>query len=484
MGLRTRRQVLAAAGAAAAWPESASAATQAGAPRKRPNILFILSDDHSYPYLGCYSGGVKTPNLDRLAAEGMRFDRMFTVSPQCVPSRAGFMTGRSAVAARMTRFSSPLPPYEITFPEVLRAAGYYTGICGRTFHLDGSGRLGPITEALMKKHNFRTFQRRVDYLDRGSDQNRVHERLEEFLAQAPRDKPFFMWLNFSDPHWVWTTNVPGMQHDPARIQLPPHLPDLPGVRGDLASYFDEITHMDSLFENVLGVLRRRGVENDTLIVFAGDNGMAFPHGKGSLYDPGLNVPLLVRWPGAVKPGRTSAELISGEDIAPTLIEAAGAKVPERMSGKSFLPLLLGEPFQGREYVFAERGPHGGASYTLETRASTFDQSRCVRSRRWKLIYNCTPRQEYWPVDSGNDPGWKEILAAHAAGRLKPEHERAYFTQPRPVYELFDLENDPGELNNLAGRAEVAEIEKELKIALTEKMMLDFDYLPLPVASTD
>jgi arylsulfatase A-like enzyme len=334
----------------------------------------------------------------------------------------------------------------------------------------------------MQKHNFRTFQRRVDYLDRGSDQNRVHERLNEFLEKAPVGKPFFMWLNFSDPHHVWDTKVPGMQHDPAQLTLPPHLPDLPGVRGDLARYLDEVTHMDSLFENVLGVLRRRGEEDNTLVVFAGDNGMAFPHGKGSLYDPGLNVPLLVRWPGVVKPGRTSAELISGEDIGPTLIAAAGAKAPERMSGKSFLPLLRGESFQGREHIFAERGPHGGATYTIQTRAATFDQSRCVRTKRWKLIFNCTPHQEYWPVDSGNGPGWKEILAAKSEGRLNPEHERAYFTRPRPVYELFDLDSDPGELNNLAGRSETAQVERELKIALTEKMMLDYDYLPLPIPS--
>jgi arylsulfatase A-like enzyme len=473
----TRRHLLAAAGVA-------PAAAQTGAGARRPNILFILSDDHSYPYLGCYSGGIRSPNLDRLAAGGMRFDRMFTVAPQCVPSRAGYLTGRSAVAARTTRFSSALPPGEITIPEVLRESGYYTGVCGRMFHLDGSGRLGPITESLMRKHNFRTFQRRVDYLDPGSAQDRVHERLDEFLGRVPQGRPFFMWLNYSDPHHVWTNHVPGMRHDPARVEVPPYLPDLPGVRGDLARYFDEIAHLDALIENVFGVLRRRGVFEDTLILFTGDNGMAFPHGKGSLYDPGLHVPLLVHWPGAVKPGRTSAELISGEDIAPTLIEAAGARVPERMSGKSFLPLLRGDSFQARQYIFAERGPHGHAAYTLATRSASFDQSRCVRSARWKLIYNCTPHQQYWPVDCGNDPVWREMVAAHVAGDLKPEHERMYFARPRPVLELFDLDKDPGELNNLAGRPETAETERELKIALTEKMMLDYDYLPLPIASTE
>jgi arylsulfatase A-like enzyme len=239
-----------------------------------------------------------------------------------------------------------------------------------------------------------------------------------------------------------------------------------------------------LFADALAVLRRNGLEQNTLVIFCGDNGMAFPHGKGSLYDPGLNVPLLVRWPGVVKPGGRTAELISGEDIAPTLIEAAGAKVPTRMSGISFLRLLKGESYPARRHVFAERGVHGNSPYTPETKASQFDQSRCIRSAKWKLIYNCTPQQEYWPVDSGNDPGWKEILAAHRAGKLKPEHERAYFTRPRPVYELFDLDNDSGELNNLAGKPEVRDVEQELKLALTEKMMRDYDYLPLPIAATE
>jgi len=468
---QTRRQWLGATGAGAV-----AAAQQ----RSKLNILFMLSDDHSTPYLGIYGSGTKSPNLDRFGREGIVFDKMFTVAPQCVTSRAGLMTGRSAVAARMTRFSSALPPDEITLPEVLRESGYYTGICGRTFHLDGSGRLGPITEGLMQKLNFRTFQKRVDYLDRGSDQNGVGKHLETFLDKAPKGKPFFMWMNFSDPHHVWDTKHPTLRHNPSEIKLPPQLPDLPGVREDLSRYLDEISHLDGLCEGIFEILKKRGLDQNTLVMFCGDNGMAFPHGKGSLFDPGLNVPLMVRWPGVVKPDRKSSALISGEDIAPTLIEAAGGKVPARMQGKSIVPLLKGESFAEREYIFAERGPHGGSTYTLETKASSFDQSRCVRSKKWKLIYNCSPYQEYWPVDSANDPGWKQILAAHQAGTLKPEHEQAYFTRPRPVYQLFDLEKDPGEMNNLAGKPGYAEIEKQLKIALTEKMMVDFDYLPLPI----
>jgi arylsulfatase A-like enzyme len=184
----------------------------------------------------------------------------------------------------------------------------------------------------------------------------------------------------------------------------------------------------------------------------------------------------------VKPGSTTLELVSGEDITPTLLEAAGVSVPRQMSGRSFLGLLRGQPsYEPRKNIFAARLAHGNSPYTENTRASSFDLSRCVRTTRHKLIYNCTPHQVYAPVDSANDSSWKEIVAAHQVGRLKPEHERAYFTHPRPVIELYDLAQDPAELNNVAGRPEYADVERALKVAMQEKMILDYDFLPVPLA---
>lgn len=448
---------------------------------ERPNIVFILSDDHSAPYVGCYGNKViKTPNLDRFASEGMRFDRMFTAAPQCVPSRAAYMTGRSPVAVRMGRFSSPLPPDIKTFPEHLRAAGYFTGICRRNFHLDGPGPgRATVANEIFKRHEMLTFDRRVDWLDRNSPRAQTKAKVNEFLDKTPSGKPFFLWVNFNDPHHVWDRNAIPQPHDPASIPLPAHLPDIPGLRDDLARYYDEVSRMDEEFQWVVGILEERGLTKNTLVVFGGDNGQAFPHGKGSLYDPGLNVPLLIRWPGAIKPGSVTAELVSGEDIGPTLLEAAGLTPPREMSGKSFLKLLRGESFEGRKYIFGQRLPHGNSTYT--PRSSGFDLSRCVRSKRHKLIYNCTPHQLYSPVDSANDAGWKEMVEAHASGKLPPAIDKAYFTSPRPVWELFDLDKDPGELNNLAGRPELAAIERELKLALQEKMILDYDFLPLPLS---
>lgn len=448
---------------------------------ERPNILFVLSDDHSYPFLGCYGRTeMKTPSLDRIAAEGMMFRRMFTGAPQCVPSRATIMTGRSPVACRITRFSSPLPRDETTFPEILKSdAGYFVGVCGRSYHLDGSGRAPAATEAVFEENHMQTFRERFDFVDATGQEN-VPAKMNEFFDQRPKDKPFFLWVNFSDPHHPWNTgtNPP----DPAKLEVPGYLPDLPGVRGDLSRYEGEIEHCDDDFQRVLDIVKERASLDNTLVIFMGDNGMAFPSGKGSLHDPGLNVPLLAWWPGVVKPGGDTSALISGEDIAPTCLEAAGLQVPQRISGVSFLPLLKGESFpQERTHLFAERGPHGSASFELNTAASAVDYSRCVRSARHKLIYNVTPHQRYAPVDSAGDPSWKDIVKAHEEKSLATEFEELWFTSPRPVYELYDLESDPNELHNLYGQKGQEEVTLELKTVLQRKMILDFDYLPLPIA---
>lgn len=446
----------------------------------RPNILFVLSDDHSYPFLSCYGDtNVRTPALDRMAAEGMKFHRFFTAAPQCVPSRAAYLTGRSAVAARMTRFSSPLPRDEMTFMEMLRAdAGYFTGIAGRSFHLDGSGGVdGTEYGRILAAQNMKTFAARVDYLCTGSDIVAI-EQLREFLALKPAEKPFCLWLNFSDPHHPWTPPA-GDRPDPAALQLPAYLPDLPGVREQLADHCGEINRLDRAMQRVLELIESRGFAANTLVIFAGDNGMAFPHGKGSLYDPGANVPLVVRWPGVIKAGGESRALLSAEDIAPTILAAAGLAPGPKMSGRSFLPLLRGEAFTPNAHIFIERGPHASTPVTVDIRSNSYDLGRAVRSDRYKLIYNCTPWIPYAPVDSGGGAGWRQMSAAAEAGELSEAYRLTYFTTPRPVYELYDLEADPAELNNLSGRPELWETERALRIALAQKMTADFDYLPLP-----
>lgn len=445
----------------------------------KPNIVFLLSDDHSYPFLSCYGDtNVHTPAIDSLAADGMKFHRFFTGAPQCVPSRATFMTGRSPVAARMTRFSSPLPADEVTFPELLRReGGYFTGVFGRGYHLDGPGsdRAKEVADRL-EARKMRTFRGRLDMVETNSPQQ-VPGRLADFFDRKPAGKPFFLWVNFSDPHHPW--NASSDQPSPAKLKIPAHWPDTPAMRQQLAAYCGEVNRVDRQVAEILEILKKRGLVENTIVIFTGDNGMAFPHGKGSLYDPGLNVPFILRWPGTTRPGGESRTLLSGEDVGPTLLSAAGVKVPARMSGVSFLPLLRGEAYTPRQYVFGERGPHGSAPVTVNMGSGGYDLSRCVRSDRYKFIYHCTPWIPYQPVDSASGAAWKEMVTNNENGTLAPELRRAYFTTPRPVYELYDLERDPSELNNLSGTAAVAAVERDLREALIDKMIVDFDYLPLP-----
>jgi N-sulfoglucosamine sulfohydrolase len=356
-------------------------------------------------------------------------------------------------------------------------AGYYTGICGRTAHLDGNARASALSGEIYERHRLSTMAERVDFVDRGPD-GEIAARFAAFLDGKPADRPFFMWANFSDPHHPWDAEV-AMRPDPAMLDLPPQWPDLPGLRADFAAVCGEVNRLDRTIGAVLDVVRQRGLHEKTVIVFCGDNGTALPRGKGSLHDPGCHVPFIVHWPGVVAPRGESRALISGEDVAPTLLAAAGVAPPPGMTGRSFLPLLAGKPFEPRRHVFMERGPHGNAAVTVDIATNGYDLGRAVRSDRWKLIYNCTPWVRYKPIDSAGNPGWTQLVAAHAEGRLPEPFAAAYFAAPRAVYELYDLHEDPGELRNLAGRPKHAATQRELATALYEKMILDGDYLPLP-----
>jgi N-sulfoglucosamine sulfohydrolase len=472
----TRRELLLTLAAGAAAVKSAESVSSS----KPPNILFILSDDHSVPFLGAYGASyMSTPHLDRFAGESLRFDKAFTAAPQCVPSRAALMTGRSPIAIQMGRFGLPLPKNVTTLPEELRKLGYHTGLCGRYFHLDGVIAPNPVTKAVYEKHRLQTWAERVDFKD-VSPQTQTADKFQQFLGQVPAGRPWFFWINYSDPHHPWDKDAGHV--DPAKVQLPPYLPDLPGVREDLADYCREVERLDGFFGEDLAVLRKAQAEDNTVIVFMGDNGQAFPHGKGALYDPGLHVPLIVHWPGKTKPGATDA-LISGEDLAPTLLEIAGGTPPPEMTGRSFRNLLTGNQYEPRKYVFASRIHHGNGSFSRSTKADEFDLSRCVRSERWKVIYNCTPHMEYQPVDSAKNPGWLQMVDAQESGHLPAEFGKAYFELPRPVLEMYDLHNDRAEFHNLAANPELADLLHEHLAVLQEKMITDHDYLPSPLGDS-
>jgi N-sulfoglucosamine sulfohydrolase len=447
-----------------------------------PNVLLILSDDHSAAHVGCYGNkDIRTPNLDRLASEGMRFDRAYVACPQCVPSRAAILTGRHPIDIGMTRFSAALPNDVATFPELLRQhRGYFTGVAGRSYHLSGNLLNQPAVKPYLRAEDFPDFDRRFDYVKTapGIDHAARVETLRqfgEFLDKVPAGNPFFLQLSWSDPHRPLTDDDLPHKHPPATIALPPFVPDAPVTRREVAAYYDEVGRLDANIGKVLKTLDERKLSQNTIVIFMGDNGASQLRGKGTLNEWGIRVPLIVRYPGVVKPGSTTTALVSGEDLAPTLLQATGVELPANLTGVSMLPLLRDPASKPtRDQVVAERGPHASA---LPRNSSSFDLGRAIVMDRYKLIYNAMWQLPYQPVDFNLDA----IRQLQEEGKLAPELAKLYLADERPMFELYDLNEDPYEMRNLAGAPEAKKIEQELKGRLAAWMIQHRDFIPLPVS---
>jgi N-sulfoglucosamine sulfohydrolase len=456
-----------------------SAAVTAQGQDPRPNILLILSDDHSAPYLGCYGDpDLKTPNLDRMAGDGILFSRAYVSCPQSVPSRATILTGRNVLDIDMLNFASALDRDVVTGPEILREQGYFTGLCGRIYHLDGMGpMMGPERREVVEEYGLITFPDRVDYCKVAVETpDKILEQFEEFLDLAPKDKPFFLQTNFSDPHRDFT--APDFEPDPASLHIPPTMPDTRLLREDLAGHHGEIQRLDHSMGEIFRSLEKRGLDNNTIVIFMGDNGSALLRGKGTLYELGIRVPLIIKWPGVINPGSVSNILVSGEDIVPTILDVAGIKPPEEVTGFSLVPACKGEEKPVREYIFAVRGPHG--SNLPNKTMNPFDMGRVVLDKKYKLIYNPLYYLYYSPIDCFREPFWLELVELDKQGKLDARFSQTILFAPeRPMFELFDTESDPGEFSNLIGKPDYADVEYRLKKALNEWMIVYRDVVPSP-----
>ncbi len=407
-----------------------------------PNIVFLISDDHSQPDLGCYGNTVvRTPVLDRMAAEGMRFENCFVSSPQCSPNRSSIMTGCAPHSTGTSRLHAPLPDWEPSVLEPLRDRGYYLG-------------------AFRKVHLGKDFDKRWDFY------GTAKAPFEKFFDSAPKNRPFLLHMGFTDPHRRYYPGAVSPPHDPARVKVPDFLPDTPAVREDLAHYHDFIARMDGECGQIFELLKQRGLADNTLVIFTADNGMPFPRAKGTCYDAGIRVPLLAWWPGRIRAGAVKSELVSHVDLPVTWLEAAGLQKPARMQGQSFFGLLTGGSHSSRAAVFAERNWH-----------DNFDPIRSVRTERYKLIFNAAPHFPYRPAwDLEDSPTWKSYLDEGRRGRLSLLH-RQLLEPSRAMLELYDLKRDPGEFHNLATGPEHSAVLRELTGRLSEWMHATNDYLP-------
>jgi arylsulfatase A-like enzyme len=414
----------------------------------RPNIVLIIADDMAWDDSGAYGNtGIRTPNIDRLSREGMRFTNAYVTISSCSPSRSSLITGRYPHNADAEQLHWPLPPAQVTFVEKLKAAGYWTAASGK-WHLGDAvkDRFNLVNDA--GEAGFQTDPKTGKMLARDDS---GAEGWIPVMRQSPAGRPFFLWLAASDPHRDYVENIIPKPHRPADVTVPPYLPDTPEVRGELALYYDEIARLDGNVGKVVAELERQGVADNTLILFISDNGRPFPRAKTTLYDSGIRTPLIARWPKTVASGAAAGGLVSSVDVAPTILELAGVAIPPTVQGKSFATILKDPGSRTREAIYAEKNWH---DYE--------DRARAVRTERFKYIRNDYPDLPLTTsADSGRSPTMDAIRRLRDAGKLTAAQSRIFQT-PRPTEELYDTEADPHELRNLAQDARYATTFAELR----------------------
>ena len=421
-----------------------------GGPAKRPNILFLFGDDWAWPHASCLgTPGIQTPTFDRLVREGVLFRNAHVAAPSCAPSRAAVLTGQWhwRLEQAVNLHGTLLAKFAV-YPDILEQAGYFVGSTGKGY---GPGYVVGRT---------------------GNVAGRAFKDFSLFLAALPKDRPFCFWFGSHYPHRPYRVGSGAKGGiDPAKVVVPPYLPDNEVVRNDIADYYLAAQAFDHAAGEALAALENTGELDNTLIVMSGDNGWPFPRCKATCYDSGTHQPLAVRWGARVKPGRVVEDFVSLADLAPTFLEAAGLAPPKEMTACSFLKVLLSEksgqvdPARNHTLTGMERhvtrgrtdGPRDGVGYPMRTIITRdFHYLRNFRPQRWPAADPVEPVPGFERVagttyatspdcDAGPSKAW---IVTHGHEPLTaPYYERAF--GKRPARELYDLRNDPYELKNVA-----------------------------------
>ena len=423
------------------------------APANAPNIVFVIADDVNWNDLGCYGNAkIQTPNIDRLAQQGIQFTNVFLTASSCSPSRTSIMSGRYPHNTGSAELHTPLPAHLPLLPEVLRQQGYYTALAGKWHE-------GPAT------------RRAYDTLlvDHKANGEGGEEQWLNLMRARPKNKLFFFWLAAIDAHRPWSVHQYGHKHDPAtEVVIPPSLVDTPETREDLAAYYDEIARLDYYVGELEKELTRQGILDNTVFVFMSDNGRPFPGSKTRVYDTGMQTPFLIKWPkGIASRGVTSEGLVSSIDIAPTLLTLAGAKVPETMQGRSFDRLLQQPTTPFRQYVFSEHNWHDYAAY-----------ERAVRTKEYLYLINKRPELDNGgSADVIRSPSAVALRTAHESGKLN-DFQEDVFRAPRPAEELFDCRKDLTQKNNEINNPRYASVAAKLRAVLTQWQSETGDSVPM------
>ncbi|QGQ22051.1 sulfatase [Gimesia benthica] len=417
---------------------------------RRPNILLAISDDQSWIHAGAYGNkNVKTPAFDRVAREGVLFTHAFCSAPSCTPSRAALLTGQDFWRLEQgANLMGTLPKKFPVYPDLLETAGYQIGYTGKGW-APGDVRAGGRTRnpaGPLFNH------RQVGYVT----------AFGEFLKSKPKDKPFCFWFGSSDPHRPYVKGS-GKQSGKnlADISVPDFLPDTPEVRSDIADYLFEIERFDRDLGLMLEMLKKEGQLENTLVVVTSDNGMPFPRAKTSLYDHGTRMPLAVRWPSKIPAGRIVVDFVNLTDLAPTFLEAAGVDIPSEMTGHSLLSMLTSKK-SGDVELLRDKVVFGRERHGWNRDPNIGYPCRAIRTREYLYIRNFKPdRFPGYDIDGG--PTLDYLMQHASENSVKPLH-RLWF-QLRPGEELYDLRQDPYQMQNLYSNPEYTKTREELRTGL-------------------
>ena len=394
--------------------------------QKRLNFLWVSFEDTN-PFFGCYGDTIaRTPYLDRLGSEGCIWKNAFSTAGVCAPARSAVITGmypisigthhmrtthtNAAAPDLPTPYSAVLPHYVKCFTEYLRAAGYYC------------------TNNVKTDYQFTPPLTAWDELS-----TEAHWR-----NRPDPEQPFFAVFNPTRTHesGMWPEKCPEPTFDPDTMQLPPYFPDTPKVRQAMARMYTNIEHNDGILGELLMQLEKDGLADYTVVFHWSDHG-PLPRGKRWPYDSGVHIPMIVRWPGRLEPGTLDKRLVSTIDLGPTLLSLAGIGIPRHIQGRAFLGDQAAAP---REYVYMSRDRHD----------ESYDRVRAVRDKRYKYMRHYYPGTPYlsWIPYRNHHPILQEMWRLYAAGELTGPQLLMF--QTRPPEELYDTQNDPFEIDNLAG----------------------------------
>jgi len=429
----------------------ATASSSASEPREdsRPNILLIIADDQTYHDVGCYdSPDAKTPNIDKLASQGMRFDRAYTATAMCAPTRQQLYTGVFPVRNGAYPNHSKVYPGTKSIVHHLNSLGYRVGLSGKK-------HFGP--------HESFPFEKvaKTDLL--------------EFI-QRDGEQPYCLIVTSNSPHLPWSAGD-ASQYDPDSLTLPPYIVDTPETRVALTKYFAEITDFDREVGECMNLVRRSEEEENTILIYTSEQGAQIPRGKWTCYDTGLRTSLVVRWPANVKAGVVSDAMVQYVDIVPTLIEAAGGDPTRVDTGRSGCP-NGGSGFDGRSFLGVLLGKtdrHNDVVYGAHTTRGIINGSpsypvRSIRTETHKLIWNLQHDAPFQNIVTGNrDNGgyWMSWVEKAKTDKTAARFVNGY--QQRPEFELYDVDSDPYELNNLADDPRQRELKATLLARLKQWM---------------